>query len=72
MNTSMLLQLLKVALLAMATAKVDGKSNSNYYPSDLGMSDANIGKKMYWATALDILDDVSQFDALYVTHHNCA
>lgn len=58
-------------IVAEVTSKSEVKSDSNYYPSELGMSDPNLDDKMYWAESIDILDDLSSFDVLYVTHHNC-
>lgn len=53
-------------LAAIAMAEKD----SNYYPD--GMENPNVRNPMYWADANNILEDISKFDALYITHHGCA
>lgn len=53
-------------LLSLAAAEKD----SAFYPD--GMENPNVDRKMYWADAMNILEDISQFDALYVSHHGCA
>ena len=42
--------------------------DSNYYPGGNKL----VNEKMYWADAENVLQDLNQFDALYVTFHNCA
>lgn len=51
---------------------VVGRANkdSSFYPE--GMENPNVKDKMYWANAINVLEDISQFDALYITHHGCA
>lgn len=35
-------------------------------------SNPNIRQRMYWADSKAVLDDLSQFSALYIKFHNCA
>lgn len=52
--------------MVIATAEKD----SAYYPD--GMENPNVKNKMYWADSMNVLEDISKFDALYITHHGCA
>ena len=63
------LLLMRPLIAWLAIAAVSADKDGSYYPE--GMENPNVNKKMYWAEAGNVLDDLSQFDALYVTHHNC-
>lgn len=59
----------KVIALLLA-ASVRAEKDNAFYPD--GMENPNVNNKMYWADSINVLDDLSQFDALYITHHGCA
>jgi hypothetical protein len=60
------LLLLGCALLTkVATAVKD----SNYFP--VGYSNPNVKKAMYWRDSINVLQDISSFDKLYVKFHSC-
>lgn len=60
-----LLSVIFLALWGPALAEKD----SNYYPE--GMVNSNVDEKMYWRDASNVLEDLGEFDALYVTFHSC-
>jgi len=37
-----------------------------------GFTNPNVKNKMYWKDAYNVLEDLDQFSALYITYHNCA
>lgn len=49
---------------------VAADKDSNYYAP--GTWNPNIEDKMYWNDAHNVLEDLAQFDKLYVQFHNCA
>ena len=59
-----------VAVLLLWTALAQANKDSAFYPD--GMENPNVNNKMYWADAINVLEDIGQFDALYITHHGCA
>jgi hypothetical protein len=53
-------------LAALVTANKDDA----YYAN--GVTNPNTAEPMYWHQGYNVLQDLSQFDKLYVTYHNCA
>ncbi|CAB9525858.1 expressed unknown protein [Seminavis robusta] len=53
-------------LAALAHANKD----STYYNN--GVTNPNVEQAMYWHEGWNVLEDLSQFDKLYVTYHHCA
>ena len=49
---------------------VSAEKDSAFYPD--GMENPNVNNKMYWADSMNVLEDISKFDSLYITHHGCA
>lgn len=58
------------AVLILAASMAKAEKDSAYYPD--GMENPNVKDKMYWADAVNVLEVLSQFDALYLSHHGCA
>jgi len=58
--------LLSVAL--MASVSVASK-DSDYYPP--GMQNHNVKKQMYWKDSINVLQDLDQFESLYIQYHGC-
>lgn len=59
-------------LLAAACSSLPFASASkddSYYPN--GVTNPNVNDKMYWKEPYNVLEDIDQFDALYVTFHSC-
>jgi hypothetical protein len=58
--------------LLMAFLAIEGMSekDSNYYRP--GTSNPNTSEKMYWRDSVNVLQDLSEFSALYVKFHSCA
>jgi hypothetical protein len=46
------------------------KDSYSYYAN--GITNPNIKEKMYWREGYNVLEDLDQFAALYVTYHSCA
>lgn len=49
---------------------IDGAKDSSYYPYP-DFINPNIYYKMYWKDADNVLEDLDQFDTLYVKYHRC-
>jgi hypothetical protein len=64
-----MMKLLVASLAILTLAKASDHKSMTYYPD--GMEDPNVKEKMYWTDGLGIVEDISKFDALYVTHHGC-
>ena len=60
---------LSILLLAAATF-VAAEKDSGYYGD--GKQNPNKKNSHYWKEAKNVLQDLDQFDALYVKYHNCA
>jgi hypothetical protein len=59
------------AVLAASTALVNANKDETYYAN--GVVNPNIAdQKMFWKEGYNVLEDLSEFDALYVTYHSCA
>jgi hypothetical protein len=56
-----------VALLLLAVT--DAEKDSDYYLP--GFSNPNAANEMYWKDSINVLQDLDQFRALYVTYHGC-
>ena len=54
-----------LSVLAMASAAKD----SDYYPP--GMTNPNVQQKMYWKDAVNVLQDLDQFESLHILYHGC-
>lgn len=57
-------------LLWALTVRVEAEKDSTYWPP--GKTNPNVKKKMYWHDSFNVLQDIDQFDKLYVVYHNCA
>jgi hypothetical protein len=62
-------KMMRFILVVSALVAVAAEKDSAYYPD--GMENPNLDDKMYWADAMNVLEDISEFDALYITHHGC-
>lgn len=58
------------ALLIGAIASVGAVKDDEYYRA--GMGNPNVDLTMYWADAHNVLEDLDQFETLYIQYHNCA
>lgn len=54
------------------TAVAYSSHDSQFYSSEYGMQNPNIHNGLYFAEAANVVDNLDEFEALYVTHHNCA
>lgn len=43
--------------------------DSDYYPP--GVSNPNVNQKMYWKDAVNVLQDLDQFESLHILFHGC-
>jgi hypothetical protein len=53
---------------ALATVVYSDKDTSIYYD---GFTNPNTESEMYWKDSVNVLQDLSQFSALYIKHHGC-
>ena len=53
------------AVLPISLAEKD----SDYYPP--GVSNPNMRQKMYWKDAVNVLQDLDQFESLHILYHGC-
>lgn len=65
----MSLRISGLSILLLATF-VAADKDSEYYAD--GKSNPNEKKSHYWRDSINVLQDLDQFDALYVRYHNCA
>mmetsp|Transcript_28493 Transcript_28493/g.37282 ORF Transcript_28493/g.37282 Transcript_28493/m.37282 type:complete len:288 (-) Transcript_28493:80-943(-) len=63
----MFLSSLMLIIVALARDVAADKC-TNHYP---GFEDPNCNYKMYWADAVNVLQDLSKFKALYIKYHAC-
>jgi hypothetical protein len=56
-------------LLASLCSVVLASKDSTIYPN--GFTNPNVNKPMYWQDSQNVLQDLSQFDKLYVQYHGC-
>jgi len=61
--------LLLVAALTTTTTRVNADKDSDYYP--VGMRNPNLKKAMYWKDSINVLQDLDQFESLYIKYHGC-
>ena len=61
----MLLQYLALLLFHVALA---AKDNDYYFP---GFVNPNTEYPMYWKDSINVLQDIDQFEALYIRYHHC-
>jgi hypothetical protein len=57
-------------LLASLSSIALASKDSTVYPK--GFTNPNVDNAMYWADSKNVLEDLSQFDKLYVQYHGCA
>jgi len=57
------------ALLLLGAATVHSEKDSDYYYP--GISNPNTKEKMYWKDSINVLQDLDQFEALYIKYHGC-
>ena len=68
--TSTLLASSLIVVLA-TTSGVSANRDDTYYTN--GVTNPNVElQKMYWHEGRNVLEDLSQFDKLYVSYHSCA
>jgi hypothetical protein len=65
-----LLSILLIISTAVVVPTTADKDSYSYYAH--GITNPNVQEKMYWKEGYNVLQDLDQFDALYVTYHNCA
>lgn len=65
MRTFLMMLWLPALLLPAASAEKD----SDYYLS--GFSNPNVKHEMYWKDSINVLQDLDQFESLYITYHHC-
>lgn len=58
------------AWVTWVAVSVYADKDSSYYPP--GMYNSNVEEKMYWKEGINVLQDLSQFDKLYVQFYSCA
>ena len=44
------------------------KDSDYYYP---GFTNPNTENKMYWKDSINVLQDLDQFETLYIKYHHC-
>lgn len=71
MKISFLTSSSSLAAAALFVVVVSAEKDSGSYYAN-GVTNPNIEEKMYWKEPYNVLEDLDQFDALYVTYHNCA
>lgn len=57
-----------VALLSVFSVALAAK-DSDYYPP--GMTNPNVKQEMYWKDAVNVLQDLDQFESLHILYHGC-
>jgi len=60
---------LLVLLLAVATNMARAAKDTDYYYP--GFINPNTDNKMYWKDSVNVLQDLDQFESLYITYHHC-
>jgi hypothetical protein len=60
--------LLILLLLLLPTQSEAAKDNDYYFP---GFTNPNTNNKMYWKDSIGVLQDLDQFEYLYVAYHHC-
>ena len=63
----MILHQAAIFLVAVANA-VTAERYTNY---NVGGSNPNLDNPMYWSDAVNVLQDLKQFQALYIKFHSC-
>ena len=58
--------ILPAVLIAWPTV---ADKDSDYYPP--GMTNPNLKTKMYWKDSINVLQDLDQFESLYIQYHGC-
>lgn len=59
-----------LAFLLVQLLQVSADKDDSYYMP--GSGNPNVREKMYWKDADNVLQDLSQFSALYVQYSHCA
>jgi hypothetical protein len=57
-----------LAVTFLAVAVVSASKDNNYYP---GFTNPNLSEEMYWADAVNVLEDIQSFDSLYIKFTGC-
>lgn len=57
-------------MMSLMPTIVSGDKDTSYYPYP-NFVNPNIYYKMYWKDAQNVISDMDEFSALYVTHHGC-
>ena len=55
-------------VLLFTTAVASAARDSNYYPWG---TNVNAEAPMFWNDAVNVLQDLTQFQALYIKYHSC-
>lgn len=67
-STKVIMKIYFLYAFLLASA-VSGSKDDSYYP--LGYSNPNVNSKMYWKDSINVLQDIDQFEKLYVQFHQC-
>jgi hypothetical protein len=62
-----LIKVLTVVAIVLSVSLAD--KDSDYYPP--GVSNPNVRQKMYWNDAVNVLQDLDQFESLHILYHGC-
>jgi len=68
MKASLLLSASCAAVVMSVAVVVADKDGDYYYP---GMSNPNTKNAMYWKDSINVLQDLDQFESLYIKYHGC-
>lgn len=58
-----------LSFVAAVLPIVLAEKDSDYYPP--GVSNPNVRQKMYWKDAVNVLQDLDQFESLHILYHGC-
>jgi hypothetical protein len=62
------MMVMQILLLLLILVGVSTEKDSNYYPWG---TNPNVNYEMYWHDAANVLQDIDQFDSLYIKYHGC-
>ena len=60
---------MKILYASLLLSAARASKDTTYYPE--GMTNKNVNEKMYWRDANNVVEDLDEFDALYVSFHSC-
>ena len=66
---TMMMKLAFILSAAALATVVYSDKDTNFYHD--GFTNPNIENEMYWKDSVNVLQDLSQFSALYIKHHGC-